>query len=57
MSSQKYVDVERELQNLENEVSQKNYRVIREFIDHAAAEGISETQQTRQIQSLKCLLC
>ena len=56
MSSQKYVDVERELQNLENEVSQKNYRVIREFIDHAAAEGISETQQTRQIQSLKCLL-
>jgi integrase len=56
MSSQKYVDVERELQNLENEVSQRNYEVIREFIDHAAAEGISETQQTRQIQSLKCLL-
>jgi integrase len=56
MSSQKYVDVERELQNLENEVSQRNYEVIREFIDHAAAEDISETQQTRQIQSLKCLL-
>jgi integrase/recombinase XerD len=56
MSSQKYVDVERELQNLENEVTQQNYRAIREFIDHAAAEGISEVQQTRQIQSLKCLL-
>ena len=56
MSSQKYVDVDRELQNLQREVSQQNYQAIREFIDHAAAEGISEVQQTRQIQSLKSLL-
>jgi integrase len=51
-----YVDVERELQNLENEVDTDNFEAIRDFINHAAAEGISDTQQTRQIQSLKCLL-
>jgi len=56
MSSQKYVDVERELQNLENEVSKDNFETIREFVNHAAAEGISETQQTRQIQCFKCIL-
>lgn len=51
-----YIDVERELQNLENEVDTDNFEAIRDFINHAAAEGISDTQQTRQIQSLKCLL-
>ena len=56
MSTQRYIDVQRELQNLKQEVDKENFEPIRDFINHAAAEGISETQQTRQIQSLKCLL-
>ena len=56
MSSSKYVDVQRELQNLENEVDTENFEAIRDFINHAAAEGISEVQQTRQIQCFKCIL-
>jgi len=56
MSSTQYVDVSRSLQNLENHVHPENIEAIRDFVDHQAAEGISETQQTRQIQSFKTLL-
>jgi integrase len=56
MSSTRYIDINRSLQNLKNDVSTTNYEAIRDLVDHAAAEGISETQQQRQIQSLKALL-
>jgi len=56
MSSTQYVNVPRSLQNLEPEVEPENIDAIREFINHQAAEGIGETQQTRQIQSLKTIL-
>ena len=56
MTSTKYVDVQRGLQNLEGEIHSENIEAIREFIDHQAAEGISNVQQHRQIQSLKSVL-
>jgi len=56
MSSTKYIDVSRSLQNLKDAIHPENYRAIREFIDHQAAEDISAVQQTRQIQSFKTLL-
>lgn len=56
MSTTKYVDVQRQLQNLENEIHPENIEAIKRFINHQAAEGISEVQQTRQIQSFKTLL-
>lgn len=56
MTTDQYVDVSRSLQNLEDAVDRGNFEAIRDFIDHQAAEGIGETQQTRQIQSLKTVL-
>ena len=57
MSSTHYVDVTRTLQNLEDtEIHPENVQAIREFVNHSAAEGISDVQQQRQIQSLKTLL-
>ena len=57
MSTTKYVDVDREFQNLKDaEIHSKNIAAIRQFINHQAAEGISDVQQHRQIQSLKALL-
>jgi integrase len=53
MSSKRYLDVERTLENLEHQVSPKNREVITEFVNHQAAEGVSETQQTRQIYCLR----
>lgn len=56
MSTTQYVDVQRELQNLEDQLDEENIEAIERFIDHQAAEGISEVQQTRQIYSLKTLV-
>ncbi|QCC57848.1 tyrosine-type recombinase/integrase [Natrinema thermotolerans] len=56
MSTTNYVDVNRSLQNLEDAIDRENYQAIQEFIDHQAAEGISDVQQERQIQSFKTLL-
>ena len=57
MSTTKYVDVSRTLQNLEDSsIDPDNVQAIRNFVNHSAAEGISEVQQQRQIQSLKSLL-
>lgn len=56
MSSTQYVDVERQLNNLEGELHPTNIEAIHDFINHQAAEGISEVQQERQIQSFKTLL-
>lgn len=56
MSTNQYVDVSRKLQNLETQVHPENAEAVRRFINHQAAEGISEVQQDRQIQSLKAIL-
>lgn len=57
MSTKQYVDVERSLQKLENELDlQTNVQAINDFINHCAAEGISEVQQERHVQSLKTLI-
>jgi len=56
MSSNQYVDVNRSLDHLANEVDTPNFEAIRAFIDHCAAEGIGEAQQQRHIYSLKTLL-
>ena len=57
MSTTQYVDVSRTLQNLKDaDISQEDRDAIREFVDHCAAEGLSETRQQRHVQSLKSLL-
>lgn len=57
MSTTRYVDISRSLQNLEDTtIKPGNIQAIREHIDHSAAEGIGDTQQQRIIQSLKTLL-
>jgi len=56
MSTTKYVDVQRELQNLEDDLHPENIKAIQHFVDHQAAEGISDVQQQRQIQALKTVL-
>jgi integrase len=56
MSTTQYVDVQRTLQNLEDEVSSENVEAVNQFIDHCAAEGISEVQQDRLVWSWKTLL-
>lgn len=56
MTTTEYVDVERTLGLLEEEVKPANAQAIRDFVNHAAAEGISEVQQDRQVQSFKMLL-
>jgi len=57
MSSTQYVDINRTLTNLENsEIRQENVDAIRDFINHCAAEGISEVRQARLTSALKSLL-
>lgn len=57
MSTTQYVDVSRTLQNLkDSEVSESDFEAIREFVDHCAAEGLSESRQQRHVQSLKSLV-
>ncbi|WP_181687356.1 tyrosine-type recombinase/integrase [Halorhabdus salina] len=56
MSTTQYVDVQRTLQNLEDEADPENTEAVREFVDHCAAEGISEVQQARLVWSWKTLL-
>lgn len=56
MSTTQYVNVQRSLENLTGELHPENVQAIHRFIDHCAAEGISDVQQERQIQSLKTLL-
>jgi len=56
MSTTSHVDVERSLERIANELNQPNVEAIHEFINHQAAEGISEVQQDRQIASFKMLL-
>jgi integrase len=56
MSSTQYISVSNALENLEDEISTENYNTIRSFINDAAAEGIGDSQQERQIYALKTVL-
>jgi integrase len=57
MSTSQYVNVSRTLQKLEkSNLHPENVQAIRSFIDHCAAEGLSDVRQQRHIQSLKTLL-
>ncbi|WP_436935723.1 tyrosine-type recombinase/integrase [Halovenus marina] len=56
MTTTEYIDVSKALQNLEDEVSQENFEAVRDLINHAAAEGIGESQQQRHIYAWKTVL-
>jgi len=57
MTTKQYIDVSRTLENIENsDIKPANAEAIREFINHCAAEGLSESRQNRHAQSLKTLL-
>jgi len=57
MSTKKYVNVPKQLQNLEDsELSTVNVDAIQGFIDECAAEGLSEVRQSRLITALKSLV-
>lgn len=56
MSTTQYVNVNRTLQNLEDTLEPANVEAINEFVDHCAAEGISEVQQDRLVWSWKTFL-
>jgi len=56
MSTTQYVDVNHALELMEQDVDSANAAAIREFINHQAAEDISEVQQHRQVYSLRMLL-
>ena len=54
MSTTRYVNVQTALQNLEDsELGSQNVEAIRGFVNHLAAEGISEVRQRRLISALK----
>lgn len=56
MSTKRHINVPQQLENLEDsELSQANAASIHEFIDHCAAEGLSEVRQSRLITALKSL--
>lgn len=55
--SQEYDDVERTLQNLkDSDVSPENAQAIRDLVNHAASEGVGDSQQIRIVYGLKLLL-
>ncbi|MFO7794205.1 MAG: hypothetical protein R6V35_04500, partial [Candidatus Nanohaloarchaea archaeon] len=57
MSTTKYIDVDRSLDKLdETTIEPENIQSLHDFIDHCAAEGISEVQQDRLLWSWKTLL-
>jgi len=57
MSTKQYVDVERTLNQLtDTEIATANIQAINDFVNHCAAEGISQVQQQRYVQAWKTLL-
>lgn len=57
MSSTQHVDVESYIQNLDtSELRPENVDAIRQFVDHCAAEGLSEVRQERLASALKNLV-
>jgi len=57
MSTTQNVNISRTIQNLkESSLHPENKQAIQDFINHCAAEGLSESRQVRHAQSLKTLL-
>jgi integrase/recombinase XerD len=57
MSTTKYVNVDKALQNLEDsELDSENIDSIQRFINESAAEGLSEVRQRRLITALKAVI-
>jgi integrase len=56
MTTTEYINVPKALQNLEDEVSKQNFEAVRDLINHAAAEGIGESQQQRHVYAWKTVL-
>lgn len=57
MSTTEYIDVNRSLNKLdETTIETENIQALHDFVDHCAAEGISEVQQDRLLWSWKTLL-
>ncbi|RKD95624.1 tyrosine-type recombinase/integrase [Halopiger aswanensis] len=57
MSTERYINVKTQLENLEDsDLKPANVEAIRCFIDHCAAEGLSEVRQSRLITALKSLV-
>ena len=57
MSSTQYVDINRTLHNLkDSQIRPENVEAIRDFVNHCAAEGISEVRQARLTSALKSVL-
>lgn len=57
MSSKRYINVSKQLENLkDSELSASNAEAISKFIDHCAAEGLSDVRQSRLITALKSLV-
>jgi len=57
MSTTQYINVNRSLQNLkDSDLPSENVDAIQEFINHCAAEGLSDSRQKRHIQSLKKII-
>lgn len=56
MTTTEYINVPKSLQNLEDEISKQNFEAVRDLINHAAAEGVGESQQQRHIYAWKTVL-
>jgi len=56
MSTTSYVDVSKTLQNVEDDLDAANAEAIRAYIDHCAAEGISDVRQQRLAQAMKSVV-
>ena len=57
MSTTQHCDVQRTLQNLEDEpIHPDDLNSVQTLVDHSAAEGVGESQQVRMIYALKTLL-
>jgi site-specific recombinase XerD len=56
MTTTEYVDPEQAMKTLDGEVHSENIEAIQTFVDHLAAEGLSDTHQDRMIRAFKMLL-
>lgn len=56
MSTTQYVDVDRALELMDEDLDRANADAVRDFINHQAAENISEVQQQRQVYALRMLV-